>query len=68
MKGMVVTAKEVHHIKPFEIDYDLSLAYDYDNLISLCVECHKKAHERLRMVGAASGRYYPGVKAEVEYR
>ena len=67
-KGKVIPAKEVHHLKPFEIDYDLSLAYDYDNLISLCVECHKEAHEKLRLTGRASGRYYPGVKEGVEYR
>ena len=66
-KGKTTPAKEIHHIRPFEIDNDLSLAYDYDNLISLCVECHKEAHEKLRMVGAASGRYSPGVK-DYEYR
>ena len=68
-KGKTTPAKEVHHIIPFEIDYDLSLAYDYDNLVSLCVECHKEAHEKLRMTGAASGRYSPGNKLEgIEYR
>jgi 5-methylcytosine-specific restriction protein A len=67
-QGKTTPTKEIHHIKPFEIDNDLSLAYDYDNLISLCVECHKQAHKKLRMVGAASGRYSPGVKREVEYR
>ena len=67
-EGRTTPTKEIHHIKPFEIDNDLSLAYDYDNLISLCVECHKQAHEKLRMVGAASGRYSPGVKQGVEYR
>jgi 5-methylcytosine-specific restriction enzyme A len=66
--GRTTPTKEIHHIKPFEIDNDLSLAYDYDNLISLCVEHHKQAHEKLHMLGAASGRYSPGVKAEVEYR
>lgn len=67
-EGRTTPTQEIHHIKPFEINGDMSLAYDYDNLISLCIEHHKQAHEKLRLVGAASGRYYPGRKAEVEYR
>ena len=43
--GKVSITEEVHHIKPFDItgDYEL-LAFDYDNLMSLCKECHHKKH------------------------
>lgn len=67
-KGRTTPTREIHHIIPFERDNDLGLAYDYDNLISLCIDCHKDAHEKLHMVGAASGRYSPGVKEGIEYR
>ena len=43
------TATQVHHIKPFsqgkskhEIE---KLAYDRDNLMSLCKHCHKHKHK-----------------------
>lgn len=63
-KGITRQVEEVHHIKPFEIDNDLSLAYDYDNLISLCVECHKEAHEQLK-----GGRFSPHyIDKSIEYR
>ena len=63
-KGIARLTEEIHHIVPFEIDNDLSLAYDYDNLISLCVECHKKMHEQLK-----GGRFSPHyVDKSIEYR
>lgn len=46
-------AEEVHHILPLE-DYSNdfetmeSLAYDINNLQSLCRECHYKIHRELR--------------------
>jgi 5-methylcytosine-specific restriction enzyme A len=50
-RGKVVVADEIHHIIPFltgtteeEIE---TLAFDYDNLISLCIACHKEAHRLL---------------------
>jgi len=51
-KGKVKPMDEVHHIIPFqqgktpeEIE---SLAFDWDNLISLCEPCHEKAHKRIK--------------------
>ena len=47
-KGMTTIAREVHHIVPFDINgIDNDIAYDYDNLICLCVDCHKEAHAKL---------------------
>lgn len=45
-KGKVTPATDVHHLKsPFkggEVNYSLLL--DYDNLMSLCKECHGNRH------------------------
>jgi 5-methylcytosine-specific restriction protein A len=47
-KGLTRQVQEVHHIIPFDINgIDKELAYDWDNLISLCIECHKEAHAKL---------------------
>jgi 5-methylcytosine-specific restriction protein A len=47
-KQKVTPTAEVHHVVPFgwgrneeEIE---GLAFNYDNLISVCVTCHKEAH------------------------
>lgn len=40
--GRIRQAEIVHHIKPAESFPEL--AYKADNLISLCRECHNKAH------------------------
>ena len=46
------SSKVVHHIK--HVDEYPELAYDDDNLVSLCLSCHNKAHpEKAR---AARGR------------
>lgn len=45
LKGKVTQTEEVHHIIPFDVNPDL--AYDYDNLMSLCSECHSKIHKTL---------------------
>lgn len=45
--GRVRSATEVHHIKPVESVAESSqslLMYDYNNLMSLCSECHVKMH------------------------
>jgi 5-methylcytosine-specific restriction enzyme A len=50
---VIKQTEEVHHKKPFEIarsqDEIEALAFDYDNLISLCIECHKEEHVKLRI-------------------
>lgn len=43
-KNIVEQGKEVHHIVP--IDTDWSKRYERNNLILLCDECHRLAHER----------------------
>ena len=43
-KGIVSEGKEVHHIAPIEKSW--AKRYDRDNLILLCDECHRIAHER----------------------
>lgn len=47
----VSPTEEVHHIIPFEwgkSQYEREeLAFDYDNLLSVCVACHKEVHRSL---------------------
>lgn len=43
-KKIIMEGKEVHHIVP--IDKDWSKRFDRSNLILLCDECHRLAHER----------------------
>lgn len=47
-KGIIKPAVDVHHIVSFmSTDDDIhrkALAYDYDNLMSLCKECHQFIH------------------------
>ena len=43
--GVTTQTEEIHHIIPFSVRPEL--AYDYDNLRSLCVSCHKEAHQLL---------------------
>lgn len=44
-EGRVKPTEEVHHIVPIDINPDL--AFDYDNLKSLCIDCHKLEHKLL---------------------
>lgn len=51
--GKTVPAEDVHHIISFMSTNDSverkRLAYDYDNLMSLCKQCHQNIHnERIR--------------------
>ena len=46
-RGIIKQMDEVHHIIPFDINDYERLAFDYDNLVSLCVECHRAAHRKL---------------------
>lgn len=45
-KGKVTPATSIHHIKsPFKNgEINWTLLYDWDNLISLCHECHGERH------------------------
>lgn len=49
-EGRVTPTEEVHHIKPVESGRDdaemRKLAYDYDNLQSLCKACHARVHAK----------------------
>lgn len=50
-RDVIEVATEVHHIVPVETALDIrrmeSLMFDYDNLRSLCPECHVNAHIHL---------------------
>ena len=49
-EGRATPTEEVHHIKPVESGRDEAemrrLAYDFDNLQSLCKACHAAVHAR----------------------
>lgn len=50
-KGVITQVEEVHHVRPFDInDPEGTGAYNYDNLVSLCIPCHKAAHMRLNRI------------------
>jgi len=45
--------QEIHHIIPLktcngDLNYLLQLAFDYDNLMSLCTKCHEDIHRELK--------------------
>ena len=48
-KGIVKEAKHIHHIQSFMTVDDMlkrkELAYDWNNLQALCVECHQIKHK-----------------------
>jgi 5-methylcytosine-specific restriction protein A len=46
-KGITTQTDEIHHIVPIEVNPDL--AFEWDNLKSLCVECHKKADRLIKI-------------------
>lgn len=46
-KGLTVAAEDIHHIDSFtkyEGNQRLYVAYDYNNLESLCKKCHQLEH------------------------
>lgn len=47
-KGKITPGKDVHHVISFSsgktLEEQLKLAYDYDNLMTLCRECHLEKH------------------------
>lgn len=51
-EGRTVLAEDVHHIVSFMSTDDETqrnyLAYDYDNLMSLCKQCHQLIHNKIK--------------------
>ena len=43
-KGIIRSAKEIHHIVPIAVDWSKRL--EYENLIALCSDCHNQQHLR----------------------
>lgn len=47
-EGKTIPAEDIHHIVSFMSTNDYNrrtfLAYDYDNLMSLCKHCHQRIH------------------------
>ena len=52
MRGLTTTATQVHHRIPFGLGVDeqqrWELFLDYDNLESICAECHRRLHGETR--------------------
>lgn len=50
-ENKIVPAEDIHHIVSFMSTDDpqqrLCLAYDFDNLMSLCKQCHQRIHNKL---------------------
>lgn len=46
--NLIIRAEDIHHIKSFMSTDDpeerIRLAFDYENLQSLCKKCHQKKH------------------------
>ena len=51
-KGRTTLTEQVHHIKPISAGVDdiekTNLAYDPDNLLSICIPCHQEIHMQLK--------------------
>lgn len=45
-KGIVKPGTEVHHVTELSDDnkHDWNIAYNIDNLVTLCMECHSNIH------------------------
>lgn len=47
-EGRITPTEDIHHIVSFMTVYDyqqrLRLAFDFNNLMSLCKQCHQKMH------------------------
>ncbi len=53
-ENKTVPAEDIHHIISFMSMDDpqqrLFLAYDYDNLMSICKQCHQAVHNKKEVV------------------
>ena len=52
-EGRTKETEEIHHIIPLktcngDLNYLLQLAFDYDNLMSVCCQCHELTHQELK--------------------
>lgn len=51
-KGIVTQTQEVHHKKPWETgatpEEQEELAFDYNNLLSVCTPCHKEEDRKIK--------------------
>lgn len=52
-QNRVKESQEIHHVIPLktsngDLNYLLQLAFDYDNLMSLCSKCHEDIHAEMR--------------------
>lgn len=47
-KGRNTLAAEVHHIKPIQTEEGWLLRLDYNNLKSVCIDCHNWYHKRFQ--------------------
>lgn len=52
-EGRTTATQEIHHIIPLktcngDLNYLLQLAFDYDNLMSVCCQCHEDIHAEMR--------------------
>lgn len=50
-RGTTETGQQVHHIKPLATHPHL--AYDFENLMSVCTTCHAKIESRVRRTSPA---------------
>lgn len=48
-RGLTSQTQEVHHIVPIDPNHpDEDFIFDYDNLLSLCYDCHSRLHNIIR--------------------
>lgn len=61
-EGRITPAQEVHHIKSFcarglSPEEKERRAYDYENLMSLCKDCHHKKHDTQSRIKESLEKY-----------
>lgn len=71
-RGIVKTATDCHHaikfFDQFTPDLRQTLLLDYDNLVSLCEDCHNKIHTKPDMVWPEQRRYLDNIKNNVSQK
>lgn len=65
LEGKITPAEDIHHKDSF-INYEgnkrLEVAYDFDNLMSLCKQCHQKLHKNGTTHGFNEDEYLKQLK------